>query len=72
MDDDGLDKRFWWKMAGTWLLLAVLCIIGLLIFSRWTLRFGLIGAFAILIVLLGFLAWRHDRKEKARYDDETA
>ena len=70
MDDDGLDRKFWWQMAGAWLVLAVLCILGLVIFSRWTVRFGIIGAFAIVIVILGFLAWRHDRKEQARYDDE--
>jgi undecaprenyl pyrophosphate phosphatase UppP len=62
-------KGFWLRMVGIVIGLAVLGLLGFLIFNRVIYRFGAIGALVIVFGILMVFAYRADQKKVHEYED---
>jgi hypothetical protein len=69
--EDELGKNFWLKTAGLVIGLGILGIIGFFVFTGLIARFGVIAALVIIFGILMLIAYRSDKKEQRRYEDET-
>jgi hypothetical protein len=66
---EGLGFRFWGRMAGLMILLAVGLLIIFLILNRAFYAWGAFGALLFVAAVLLGIAWFYDRRQVARYDE---
>jgi hypothetical protein len=70
--DDGLGGKFWLGLMGIIVGIGVGgLILFLLIDAAWY-RWGAIGALIFSFLLIGLIAWIHDRREQKEYEDLPA
>ena len=67
--DAGMGGSFWLKVAGVLVLGGLAAMLVFLLFEALWIRFSLLGAFALLIVVLLAIAYVHDRRSQQRYED---
>ena len=64
-----LGFKFWAKMAGVLVVGAIACFILLILFTRAIYAWGSLIAFGLLVAIVLFAAWLHDRKEVQQYEE---
>lgn len=64
------DSRGFGWLAGITLLIAVIMLVGFLIFSRAVYAFGFFGAFLLLSAGLLIYGWVYDRRQDKKYPTE--
>jgi hypothetical protein len=69
MQEQGLGFRFYARLAGIGILVAIVGLILMLIFSRALYAWGIFGTFLLLAVVLLVIGWVIDRRD-ARYEAE--
>lgn len=68
---DELGKNFWWKTVGVVIGLGVLGLLCMVIFTGLIARFGAIAALVIIFGIFMVIAYRSDKKQQRRYEDEA-
>jgi tellurite resistance protein TehA-like permease len=67
---DELGKNFWWKTVGIVIGLGVLGLLSMVIFTGLIYRFGAIAALVIVFVIMMLIAYRSDKKQQRKYDED--
>ena len=70
--EDELGKNFWLKTVGVVIGLGILGLISFFIFTGLIARFGAIAALVIIFGIFFAIAYRSDKKEQRRYEEEDA
>ena len=70
MEEEGLGFRFYARLAGIGIGVAIAGLILMLIFSRALYAWGFFGIFLLLAVVLLVIGWQFDRREARRYEVE--
>ena len=63
MDEEGLGFRFYARLAGIAIAVAIAGLILMLIFSRALYAWGFLGMFLLIAVVLLVIGWVIDRRE---------
>jgi hypothetical protein len=63
MQEEGLGFRFYARLAGIGIVVAIVGLILMLIFSRALYAWGFFGMFLLLAVVLFVIGWVIDRRE---------
>ena len=66
MEFDDLGFGFWAKLAGVFVLGAIVLIFVFIFFTRAVYAWGIFGAFVALAAIALFFAWIHDRRVQRR------
>jgi hypothetical protein len=64
-----LGKHFWLKTVAVVIGLGLLGLVGWLVFTGFVARFGVIGGLVVVFGILMVIMYRHDQKERHKYDD---
>jgi hypothetical protein len=67
--DEGLGAGFWLKMFGLILLGGIAALFLFLLIDLAWVRWGALGALLFFFVLIGGIAYIHDRREQRRYEE---
>jgi hypothetical protein len=67
--DEGLGAGFWLKMFGLILLGGIVALLLFLLIDLAWVRWGALGALLFFFVLIGGLAYIHDRREQRQYEE---
>ena len=70
--EDELGKNFWLKTVGVVIGLGILGILSFFIFPGLIARFGAIAALVIIFGIFFAIAYRSDKKQQRRWDEEEA
>ena len=70
MEEEGLGFRFYARLAGIGIAVAIAGLIVMLILSRAIYAWGFFGMFLLLAVVLLVVGWLIDRREARQYEVE--
>jgi hypothetical protein len=67
--EEGLGAGFWLKMFGLVLLGGIAALLFFLLIDLAWVRWGALGALLFFFVLIGGIAYIHDRREQRQYEE---
>ena len=69
---DDLGKNFWWKTVGVVIGLGILGLLSFILFTGLIARFGAIAALVIIFGIFFVIAYRSDKKQQRKWDEDDA